>query len=169
MNEKISDKPEKKSIGGELVIPVLATIFVLYYFSTIIDSPWTAQVSAFFIGTVLLLLIAILVGRSIKMLARKEADLGIHSLVAPTSYVPKRLMLLGLTLAYSILIEWGGFTITTFFFLFLSMFMLSNWTALKQSLILSLIFSVGGYLLFVVAFETRFPAGPFESLVKGLF
>lgn len=169
MKEKNSDSSEKKSIGGELVIPVLATIFTLYYFSTIIDSPWTAQVSAFFIGTVLLLLIAIFVGKSIKMLARNEADLGLHSLVAPISYIPKRLMLLGLTLAYSILIEWGGFTLTTFFFLFLSMFMLSNWKALKQSLILSLIFSLGGYLLFIVAFETRFPAGPFETFVKGLF
>ncbi|MFC1664035.1 tripartite tricarboxylate transporter TctB family protein [Pseudomonadota bacterium] len=169
MSDKISDKSEKKSIGGELVIPVLATVFVLYYFTTIIDSPWTAQVSAFFIGTVLLLLIAILVAKSIKMLARKESDLGLHSLVAPTSYIPKRLILLGLTLAYSILIEWGGFTLTTFVFLFLSMFMLSNWTALKKSLILSVVFSIGGYLLFVVAFETRFPAGPFETLVKGLF
>jgi RsiW-degrading membrane proteinase PrsW (M82 family) len=54
-----SGSGEKKQIGGELVIPVAALIFTLYYFSTIYNSPWTAQVSAFFIGAILLLLIAI--------------------------------------------------------------------------------------------------------------
>ena len=50
MDGKVSDEPEKKSIGGDLVIPGAAVILTLYYFSTILESPWTAQVSAFFVG-----------------------------------------------------------------------------------------------------------------------
>ena len=49
-SETTSAPREKRSIGGDLVIPVAALFFTLYYFLTIIDSPWTAQVSAFFIG-----------------------------------------------------------------------------------------------------------------------
>ncbi len=31
------------------------------------------------------------------------------------------------------------------------------------------ILALGGYLLFIVAFKTRFPAGPFEQLMERLF
>ena len=34
---------------------------------------------------------------------------------------------------------------------------------------ISLSLSLGGYLLFIVAFKTRFPAGPFENFMKGFF
>ena len=126
-------KPQKtesrRQLGGELVIPVMAVVFTIYYFTTIWNSPWTAQVSAFFIGAILLLLVVIFIGKSIKTLVTKEADLGMGSLMAPVAYIPKRLILLGLTLGYAILIEWGGFTLTTFWWLFLSMVMVSNWTA----------------------------------------
>ena len=52
--EPSPDGPGKKSLGPDLIIPVAAILFTLYYFSTIIDSPWTAQVSAFFVGSILL-------------------------------------------------------------------------------------------------------------------
>ena len=45
----------RRQLGGELVIPCLAIAFTLYFFSTIWNSPWTAQVSAFAVGGVLLL------------------------------------------------------------------------------------------------------------------
>ena len=53
----MSDQPAanedgKKSVGGELVIPIAALLFTGYYFYTIIDAPWTAQVSAFFVGSI---------------------------------------------------------------------------------------------------------------------
>lgn len=34
---------------------------------------------------------------------------------------------------------------------------------------LSTILTLGGYLIFIVAFKTRFPAGPFEKLMEALF
>ena len=33
---------------------------------------------------------------------------------------------------------------------------------------LALVLSVGGWALFEIAFEVRFPQGPFEAFVKGL-
>ncbi len=40
----------------------------------------------------------------------------------------------------------------------------------KKGLIVSLsaILSLAGWALFIWAFDTRFPAGPFENLMKGL-
>ena len=124
--ERRSGIPEKKHIGGDFVIPVAALLFTVYYFSTIIDSPWTAQVSAFLIGTILIVLVAIFLVTSVVALRRGEADLRMVGLVAPRSFVPKRLALFALTLGFIIFVQWGGFTLTTFAFTSLAMLLLSG-------------------------------------------
>jgi hypothetical protein len=164
MNEP--EKTEKKHLGGDLVIPVAALAFTLYYFSTIIDSHWTAQVSAFFIGAILIFLILIFIVKSVVYLRRGEADLGMDSLLNPRSFILKRLALLGLTLGYIVLVDYGGFTLTTFAFLTLAMLLLSGGRNKRFILILSGGLALGGYLLFILAFDTRFPDGPFEQLME---
>jgi len=76
-------------------------------------------------------------------------------------------LLLVLTIAYIALIEWSGFTLTTLVYLFLAMLLLG--ADRMRALWVSLAYAIGGYLLFIAAFDTRFPAGPFESLMKGIF
>ena len=169
MNDETgSGKPEKKPIGGELVIPVAAFFFTLYYFWTIIDVPWTAQVSAFFVGSVLIVLLILFGYRCYGQIRRGEASLNIGPLFEPRDYIPKRLALLGLTLGFIFFVEFLGFTITVFIFLSGTMLLLSN--GQRKGLIISLaaILSLAGWALFIWAFNTRFPAGPFENFMKGL-
>ena len=161
-----SDKPEKKAIGGELIIPVAGILFTLYYFSTIINSPWTAQVSAFFVGAVLIFLIAIFFIKSALAVKHGEADLRMDSLLSPRSFIPKRLALLGLTLGFIVLVEWGGFTLTVFAFLTLAMLLLTGGRNKRFIVLLCAGLALGGYLLFILAFDTRFPDGPFERLME---
>lgn len=163
--EKSSGNPEKAHIGSELVIPTIALAFTLYYFSTIIDSPWTAQVSAFFIGAVLIALIAAFFIYKIVSVTRGEADLGFQHLTGPLSFMPKRVILFALTLFFMFFIEWGGFTLTTFIFLSGAMLTLSGGQNRKLILTLSATLAIGGYFLFVYAFEVRFPKGPFELMM----
>ncbi len=163
------DRQDKPGLGAELIIPVASVLFSLYYFSTITDVPWTAQVSAFFVGSILGVLSLVFIVRSILRVRRGEATFGLGRLLEPVAYVPKRIVLFLLTIGYIFVIQWLGFTITTFLFLSSAMLLLGE--GKKKGLIfcLSLVLSFGGYLLFVVAFETRFPEGPFELMVKGLF
>ncbi len=163
------EKGERKSLGGDLVLPIGAFIFTLYYFYTIIDVPRIAQISAFFVGTILiflLILLAIRIGREVKA---GTADLRLGRLVEPRSFIPKRLALLALTLGFIFFVEWLGFTLTVFVFLSAAMLLLSG--GKKKGLAFSIagILALGGYLLFIVAFKTRFPAGPFEQLMERLF
>lgn len=158
----------KKQIGGELVIPVAALIFTLYYFSTIYDSPWTAQVSAFFIGAILLMLIAIFLVKSVIAWRAGEVGLGLDSLLEPRAFITKRIALFALTLGFIVFVEWGGFTITTFAFLTLAILLLSGGRRWRLALGLSAGLAIGGYLLFILAFDTRFPDGPFEQLMQPL-
>ncbi len=160
---------EKKSLGAELIFPVAALVFTLYYFSTIYNSPWTAQVAAFFVGAILIALVLVFIGRVVMMKARGEADLGMRDIVEPLSILPIRFGLIGLTILFTIAIDWGGFTLTSFVFMTLSMIMLNRGKSKGLAALVAACFSLAGYLLFIVAFEIRFPHGPFENLIDGLF
>ncbi len=163
-----SGKQEKNHLGGELVIPVAALLFTIYYFVTIIDVPWTAQVSAFFVGSILIFLIGLFIFRSVKELRRGDADLAMGRLIEPTAFIPKRLALMGLTLGFIVLVEYLGFTITAFLFICGAMLLLGN--GHRKGLVVSLaaILALSGWALFIWAFDTRFPAGPFETMMQGL-
>ncbi len=160
---------EPRAIGGELIIPVAALAFTVYYFTTILEVPWSAQVSAFFIGSILILLLVIFFIRTAIELRRGEVSLGLGQIFEPVSFVPKRIALAALTIGYVLFLRWGGFTLTTFVFLALAMLLLNEGRRKGLILILSAMFAIGGWLLFIFAFETRFPAGPFEQFMKGLF
>lgn len=162
-----SDTP--KAVGGELILPAVAVAFTIYYFSTIREVPWIAQVSALLVGSVLIVLCAAFALRTVLAIRRGEARMGFGPLAAPAQFVGKRVALLVLTIAYIFVIDWLGFTITSFLFLASAMLLLSGGTRRGRILLLAAVLSLGGYLLFIVAFNTRFPAGPFENLMKALF
>ena len=161
---------KKPSLGSDLIIPVAAILFTLYYFYSIIGAPWTAQVSAFFNGSILLILCAIFIITAVVKVARRHATFRFDTLVEPISILPKRIFLFLLTLGYIACLDWAGFTITTFVFLALAMLLLSGRERKNKRVIfiLSGALAIGGYLLFVVAFERQFPEGPFEHAVKAL-
>lgn len=166
-NENIDTK--RKSIGSELLLPVAALCFTIYYFSTITDVPWTAQVSAVIVGSILILLVLLFITRCIRSLYTGEGAFNFDTLLEPRSFVGKRIALLALTIGYIFAVSTLGFTITTFFFLSLAMLLLGGRQKWRIILTLSTILTLGGYLIFIVAFKTRFPAGPFEKLMEGLF
>lgn len=167
-DESEASQPRKRALGAELVIPVAALAFTIYYFYTILDAPWTAQASAFFIGTILIVLSLVFIALTFRWVAKGEGDWSFHTLFEPHDYVKLRVGLFALTVGYIVVIPFLGFTITTFLFLLMAMLLLNRGRRAKLALLLSTILSVGGYLLFVVAFDTNFPEGPFENLMNGI-
>ena len=160
-----SRPPARRPVGGELIIPIAAVAFTLYYFTTIIHSPWEAQVNAFFVGSILIVLVAILLIRLGRELIAGEADLRLGGLIQPLAIAPRRLIVLLLAIGYVLALDWLGFTLTTFAFLAAAMLVLSNGRRPGFVLGLAAALALGGYLLFMVAFQTRFPAGPVEWLL----
>ena len=167
-DETEASQPRKRALGAELVIPVAALAFTIYYFYTILDAPWTAQASAFFIGTILIILSLLFIALTFRWVAKGEGDWSFHTLFEPHDYVKLRVGLFALTVGYILVISFLGFTITTFLFLLLATLLLNRGRRAKLALLISAILSVGGYLLFVVAFDTNFPEGPFENLMNGI-
>lgn len=157
----------RKPMGGELIIPALAVGFTLYYFSTIWNSPWTAQVSAFSIGGILLLLCLLFFIKTLRMLRAGEASLGLGGLVGIEDVRNGRLALFIATLGYVWLIEDLGFTLTTFLFIWVSIVALSHGRRLGLATAISGIMALVGWAVFIWAFDTRFPRGWFEVAMQG--
>lgn len=158
--------PERKAAGGQLVIPVAGILFTLYYFSTIWNSPFEAQVAAFFVGTILLALSLVFIVKLLWQWKGGEISLAFDDLVGGRAMRLRRLILFGLTLGFMVLIEYLGFTITTFLFLASAMLLLGEGRHPGRAIGIAFGAALGGYLLFILAFETRFPSGPFESFMK---
>ena len=155
-----------RQLGGELVIPVAAVAFTLYFFSTIWNSPWTAQVSAFVVGGVLLAACGLFFLRSVLWLRAGRANLGFGTLISRDDLSTGRLGLFITTLAYVTLIDALGFTLTTFLFLATSMLWLSRGRNPLRITLVSAVMALGGWAVFIWAFDTRFPRGWFEETMR---
>ncbi len=161
------DSP-KRQLGGESVIPALAIAFTLYFFSTIWNSPWTAQVSTFLIGGILLLVCAIFFVQAGLVLRSGQGNLGFGNLITREDISSGRVGLFATTVGYCILIDHLGFTLTTFLFLSSSMFILSRGRNAAFISLISAAMALAGWAVFIWAFDTRFPRGWFENMMKAV-
>jgi len=166
----MSEQPEesRRQAGGELVIPVMAVAFTIYFITTILDSPWTAQVSAFLIGGILIVLCLIFILKTALAVARGPASSGFGNLLGKEDWGSGRIGLFAATIGYVLLIDRGGFTLTTFLFLAVSMAILSRGRRLGLITLVSAIMALSGWALFILAFDTRFPRGWFEETMKAV-
>jgi hypothetical protein len=160
-------KPPRQ-IGGELVIPIIAVGFTLYFFSTIWNSPWTAQVSAFMVGGALLLVCAIFFVRCAIWLSRGEGTLGFNNLFTLDDKRTGRIGLLLTTIAYVMFIDTLGFTLMTFLFLAVSMLILAKGKNAAFITMISGAMALTGWAVFIWAFDTRFPRGWFETTMQAV-
>ena len=165
---KTAKNESRRQLGGELVIPVMAIAFTIYYFTTIWNSPWTAQVSAFLVGGILLLVSGIFLLRCVVWLARGDGSLGFGNLFSMDDIRTGRIGLLAATFGFCILIEPLGFTLATFLFLLVSMTVLAKGRRFGRIVGLSTLISLIGWAVFILAFDTRFPRGWFERTMEAL-
>jgi len=168
MTDSPRDDDVPRHAGGDLVIPVLAFGFTLYYFSTIWDSPWTAQVNAVLVGSILFVCLAALAVRIARDRISGRIDFGFAELIAPVGLLGKRAAFAALTLAYLLGLEYAGFTLSTFGFLGASFLLLRGVRRWHIDLGLAAAMALIGYAVFILAFETRFPRGPFEMLMRAV-
>ena len=162
-------KQRPRNVLPDLIIPVLALAFTIYYLTTITEVPWIAQASAI---TVSCLLVAAIVAYFIRTAYRIKRGSEVIVLPGPPPSLDvslRRAGLLALTIAYVALIESLGFTLTTLIFIFLGILVLSSWSNWKVAALVSVSCSVTGYVVFIYFFGTRFPRGPIENALKGLF
>jgi len=168
MNEKPDiPKKEKKAKGDELVFPIMALAFAIYYLYTIMDLTWEAQINGVLVGSILIFLIGIFLFRTVLDRWRGKISLKFKTFVFKSSIQLSRVWFLLLAVAYVIVIPWGGFTLTTFGYLLAAMLLLGVRSPVRLFSI-SLALSISGYFFFITLLHTRFPSGPVERLLEWL-
>jgi hypothetical protein len=168
MEQGLGHDRKLKPVGGDLVLPILALLYGSYYLYSILGLPFEAQVNGFFIIAVLFLLIAVLLVRTGRDWARGAVTLRLDSLLEPVPLLPRRISFLLLTFGSLLLIQWLGFTLTTFLFMLTSMIALGtrSWRSLLG---VAGTTAAGGYIFFIAILDARFPHGPVEQLLGWLF
>lgn len=162
------DKSPPRNIAPDLIIPVLALVFTAYYMTTITEVPWISQASAVTVGGLLTLAILAYLVRSASRIRKGTETLRWRPRVRNSATAARRIALLGLTVGYVFVSERLGFTLTTAAFIFLGVVLLSSPANWKRAALVAAGCSVAGYIVFIYFFETRFPRGPVENLLKGL-
>lgn len=146
----------------------MALCFAIYYLTTITEVPWIAQASAVLVsGLLLLSILAFAIRTALRIRAGTEV-VEFKGLVGNRTLLVKRIGLLVLAVTYVWIIDTLGFTLTTLAFLFLAIIWLSSLANWRKALMVSVMCSLIGYVVFILIFETRFPKGPVENLVESL-
>lgn len=166
--EQQTGEPKKKTIGADLMIPVLAVAFTLYYFSTIWELGWEAKANGLAIGTTLLLLIGILLARTVLQVKRGAATLAMDRLLKPRESQGRRLGLIGAIVAFIAVLPWLGLTLAIFCFMCATMLVLGVRKPLPF-FIAAFTVAAGGYVGFILILNTRFPHGPVETVLARIF
>ena len=168
MDNDKSKQPPPKNILPDLIIPILAFAFAIYYLTTITEVPWISQASAVTVSCLLGVAILAFVIRTIYRVRKGEEQITFSHLFTNHTIQIKRVALLALTIAYVFLIEPFGFTLTTFGFIFLGIILLSSLANWLNAAKIALACATVGYVVFIYFFQTRFPKGVVEMYLDGL-
>lgn len=160
---------ERHTVGSDLLIPIAAIALAVYYFTTIIDSPWTAQVTAFFVGVILIGLSLLHIGRSLWRLHKGEARFTVSDLLQPFDMLPQRIALFALTVLSLVLMPTLGFTLTAILFLAGAMLLLNRGRTPVRIVSMAIAFSVVWFIVFVLIFQRRFPLGWLDNQISAVF
>ena len=160
----------KEAAGADLVIPLLALGFAIYFFVSINELAWEAKANGVIIGTALVVLVLIQVGRIGYRVARGRASLATHALWEPRDALPKRLAMVAVTIGFIATLKWLGLTLGLLLWMAVALWAMGVRNR-KVIAAISIVTAAAAYLLFIAALDSNFPHGPVEkgiaAAVKG--
>ncbi len=158
----------RKPVGADLILPICAAAYAVYYAWSVRDFPMEAQLSGIILASMLLLLVALYLIRIARGLSTGRYSLGLGKFFGPSESMRGRAIFFALMLVALVLIPWLGFTLTTFAFLSLS-FLALGVRPVSRALIIACTGALAGWFFFIFLLSTRFPEGPFERAVQAVF
>jgi Tripartite tricarboxylate transporter TctB family len=154
---------QKAPLGADLVIPVLALGFAIYFFWSIADLAWEAKANGVVIGAVLVGLVAVQLTRIAIDVAKGRGDLRTDPLWQPREVLFKRIGMVGVTIAFIALLQLLGLTLSLFVAMAAALVIMGVRRA-STVLLISLAVAAAAYLLFIALLDSSFPHGPIEKL-----
>ncbi|HEY9057280.1 MAG TPA: tripartite tricarboxylate transporter TctB family protein [Aurantimonas sp.] len=162
------DRETRKPVGADLIIPVAAGAYAIYYVLSVWNFPWQAQMSGIILAALMLLLVGIYLVRVVIGLRRERYTLGFGDFFGAPSSRASRAIFVALIVGYILAVPYLGFTITTFVFLATS-FLVAGARPVGRAVLTAGLAALGGWIFFIVLLNTRFPQGPFEQAMGAIF
>jgi Tripartite tricarboxylate transporter TctB family len=155
----------KTPLGADLVIPLLALGFAIYFFWSITDLAWEAKANGVVIGAALIALVVLQVARIALGVARGEGDLRTDPLWQPRDVLLKRLGMVAVTVAFILLLQVLGLTLSLFAAMAVALWLMG---VRRIPVVLGIAFAVAAaaYLLFIAVLDAGFPHGFIEKLLS---
>lgn len=151
----------RPALAADLVIPVLALAFTLYFLHSVRELDWEAKANGVIIGTILLTLVGVQAVRLVLATARGNADRGFAPLLSPREVLPKRLGMLAVTIIFVAAVPYLGLALGLFAALLAALLVMGVRGA-KRVFAVALGVAVVASLLFTVALDSGLPKGPVE-------
>lgn len=161
-------RQKKAAIGGELVIPLLAVAYTVYFFVSVRELSWEAKANAVTVGVALLALVAVQLARTAFAFFSGRASLAVGGLIEPRDILGQRVALVAVAALFVFLIPWLGLTLGLFILTGALMLILRA-GSFRMIALASAAVSIGAYLLFIALLNSRMPRGPLEKLLAGLW
>ncbi len=155
---------KRVALGAELVIPVLALAFAIYFLVSTSDLEWEAKANGVIIGGLLLLLLAVQFVRSAIAFARGRASLSFAPLLQPADALRKRIGMLAVTIALVATVPWLGLGLGLFLSLAASL-VLMGVRGIGHALLVAFAVALTTTLLFTVALDSGLPRGPIDNFL----
>ena len=164
---EVRPREKRPAVGADLILPLLALAFTLYFLATTFEFVWEARANGTIIGVTLIALIAIQLARIGRQVATGRATLALGEIAETSPTQSKRLALVAILAAFIATIPWLGTSLGLFLTMSASMWVLGV-RSVRTLLGVALGTTVVVYLLFIVLLQSRLPRGPIENLVSTL-
>ena len=155
----------KAPLGADLVIPLLALGFALYFFWSITDLAWEAKANGVVIGVALVALVVVQIARIALAVAQGRGDLRTDPLWQPRDVLLKRIGMVAVTVAFILLLQTLGLTLSLFASMAAALWLMG---VRRPSLVLGIAFAVAAaaYVLFIAVLDAGFPHGLIEKILS---
>ena len=153
----------KTPLGADLVIPLLALGFAIYFFWSIADLAWEAKANGVVIGSLLITLVLVQLVWIGFQLAKGRGDLRTDPLWQPADVLWKRLGMVVVTVAFILLLQVLGLTLSLFVAMAVALWLMG---VRRIPVILGISFGVAAaaYVLFIAVLDAGFPHGLIEKI-----
>ena len=166
LDEHMEKRP---GILPELIIPVGAIAFGIYYLSTVWGLPFQAKVVGIYVASAIAILSIILFIRFGREIWLGQKSLGFEGFFSDPVSEARRWSVLALTIGFIALMPVLGFVVTIFAFVFSAVIVIGGMQRIKAAFFTALGMTITAFFVFLVLVQVRFPTNIIDQTLKGFF
>lgn len=159
---------KRPGVLPELVIPVGAILFGLYYLSTVWMLPFQAKVVGLYVTAGIAILCVILGFRFARELRSGEKGWTVNGFFSDAVTERRRWGVLGVTVLFIALMPVLGFALSLFLFVLSTVLLVGGMTKIRAALVVAASITVIAFSIFILFVKVRFPLSAIDEAIRSL-